>query len=271
MKADYVTQRAVAGLVFDDPAAWSTVNVKRLVFYIVSVAIWTLENLFDLHKAEVLAIIAATEPHTLQWYAQAASAFQYGFNLLPDSALYNNALATAAQITASKVVAYSAVTEQTRGLRIKVATLNGSDLDALTAPELASFVVYMQRIKDAGVKLLITTGVADSLMLGLTVKYNPLVLDASGQRLDGTYNTPVQDAVFAYLKSLPFNGKMELVTLVNMLETVDGVDAPYVANAAARYGSLPFTAFVDNVYIPDSGYLRLYNPSDLAITWEANI
>ena len=63
----------------------SNVAIWKLWSYIVAVCQWVLENLFDLHKSEVTAIIAAQKPHTLQWYVTKAKAFQYGIILPPDT------------------------------------------------------------------------------------------------------------------------------------------------------------------------------------------
>jgi hypothetical protein len=166
-------------------------------------------------------------------------------------------------------VAYAAVVEAERGLRIKVAKDNGTDLERLhPTEEMPAFTAYMNRVKDAGVKLLITSTAADELKLSLEVYYDPLILDSTGSRLDGSDNKPVQKAVRNYLRNLPFNGIFVLAYLVDVLQQVPGVVVPHVLAANARFASLPFTSFGVQ-YQPDSGYLRLINEGDLTITWIA--
>lgn len=244
----------------------SRVAVWRLWLYVVAVAMWAHENLFDLHKAEVLDIISRLKPHTLKWYAEKARAYQHGYNLPPDTDVYDNTGLTAEQVADSLVVDYAAVVNTDSGLRIKLATNNGTDLVALSAGQLAGVVEYMKRIKDAGVRLSITSSEADSLKLSLQIFYNPLVLNETGARLDGGGAFTVQNAVKRYLTELPFNGQFVLAYLIDRLQQVDGVVVPHVLSASARYGALPFVGFSVE-YQPDAGYVRFAEETDLTIVW----
>lgn len=244
----------------------SRVAVWRLWLYVVAVAIHLHESMFDAHKAEVLDIISKMKPHTKKWYAQKAVAYQHGQDLVDDADYYDNSALTDEEVEESKVVAYAAVVEVENGLRIKAASLVGNDLAPLSAEQMDGFVEYMGRIKDAGVKLLITSGVADSLRLKLQVYYNPLVLNSNGERLDGGGSTPIQDAVKQYLKNLPFNGVFVLAYLVDQLQQLEGVVIPHVVLAQARYGALPYLPFAVQ-YQPDAGYLRFDADMDLEIEW----
>jgi hypothetical protein len=249
----------------------SKVAIYRLLLYISAVCDWTLETLHDLFKKEVNETIASLKPHSPQWYAEKAKAFQYGYNLNGETDGYDNIGLTDSQIEASKIVAYAAVVEQPSTairIRIKVAKKIGDDLGPLTTPELNALRSYFQRIKDAGVKLgrngeAITSGVADSLMLALRVKYVPLVLNSDGERIDGQDNTPAQRAIRAYLENLPFNGVFSVAKLEDAIQKVDGIDDVKIDQVLTRYGLLPFTT-VDIDYIPDSGYLRIAD-ADLSI------
>ncbi|HLO38378.1 MAG TPA: hypothetical protein VK173_07810 [Lacibacter sp.] len=243
----------------------SKVAVWRLLTYVVAVCIWTLEKLFDIHVIDVNETISKLKPHSLRWYAEKARAFQYGYNLVDDADYYDNTGIDDATIEASQVVAYAAVVEQERGLRIKVARDTG-DLAALTSPQLTAFIEYMKRVKDAGVRLNITSTAADGLKLTLEIYYNPLVLNSTGARLDGAGAEPVQDAVKNYLKNLPFNGVFVLQSLIDQLQVVDGVKIAHLVSAQAQYGLLPYQSFAVK-YLPDSGYLRLINPGDLVLTF----
>lgn len=244
----------------------SQVSMWRLWLYIVAVAVYTHELLFDAHKAEVLDIISRLKPHTLKWYAEKARAYQHGYNLPPDTDRYDNSGLTTAQVADSLVVDYAAVVDTDTGLRIKLATYNGVDLEALSDEQRAGVVAYMQRIKDAGVRLAITSTVADSLKLTLQIFYNPLVLNETGARLDGGGAFTVQAAIKRYLTELPFNGVFVLAYLVDRLQQVDGVVVPHVLSASARYGSLPFVGFAVE-YQPDAGYVRFAEETDLTIVW----
>lgn len=251
---------------------FSAASIESIIFYAIAFCVWLHEKIFDLHKQEITEYIGNMKPHSLQWYAVTGLAFQFGHTLPPDTDVYDNTGLTDEQVKASKVVNHIAVVEQERGVRIKVATDNGHDLGSLSDEQLTSFIAYMRRVKDAGVKIVNTTAVADSLKLELFIKYDPLVLNSEGRRIDGNGAAPVQDAVKNYLKNLPFNGKLELSDLVDELRKVDGVKAPYITAASARYGALPFTSFPGQAYTPDAGYLRIYDEiNDLKIIFEADV
>ena len=233
----------------------SKVAIFRLFTRIVATAIWTIEVLFDTLKTELSELLAQLKPHSLRWYAQKAKDFQYGDSLAVDSDKYDNTGLTDEEIEESQIVKHSAVTEGEDGkLRIKVAK-EVSDLEPLSAPELAAFVEYMQRIKDAGVKLLIESNEADYLKLSLKIYFDPLIMNSAGEYIDGSNATPVQTAVKNYLKNLPFNGTFVLAYMVDALQLVDGVVIPHVVTAEAKYAAFPFTT-INVQYLPDAGYLR---------------
>jgi len=264
IKAGVIAQPALSAL-----TSTSNTAIWRLWVYVFSVCIWALENLYDLFKSDVNYLIAQEKPHTLKWYATMSRRFQFGFALAPDETYFNNGAATEAAIAASKVVKFAAVSEVTKGLRIKVAGESSGDLAPLSAPELASFVSYMGRIKDAGVRLYIGSSAPDSLKQTLNIYYDPLLLDNTGKRLDGTNDTPVQDAVNEYLKNLPFNGLFVHAQYIDALQQVDGVVIPEIVSSEARYGALAFSP-ITTEYLPDAGYLRLATPSDLTLNFIAH-
>ncbi|RBL88527.1 nucleotidyltransferase [Chitinophaga flava] len=246
----------------------SNTSIYRLFVYVVAVCQWTLDQLFDLHKQEVNDLISRMKPHSMKWYAEKAKLFQYGFNLKQESDEYDNTNATTEEITASRVVNLCAIVEQTDGrgvlaLRVKAAS-NQGNLKKLTPDQLLSFTTYMNTVKDAGVRLLVSSDPADNLRLKINIYYNPLVLDGNGSRLDGNGPNPVVAAIKNYLTQLPFNGWLVLTYLTDALQQVDGVVIPQILQAEARYGSLPFKAF-DVMYQPDAGYLSIDEEHDLDI------
>jgi hypothetical protein len=234
----------------------SKVAIWKLVFYAVAYSIFIIESIFDLFRLEIDEDIKKLKPHSARWYAEKSKLFQYGIALIPESDQYNNTGFTDAQIDAMRIVRHAAVVEQERGIRIKVAKLVGADLAALTVGELNAFTDYMEEVKDAGIKLNITSNPPDDLKASLRVFYNPLVLDADGKRIDGTNPTPVQSALKDFLKNLPFNGLFVPQMAVDALQKVDGVVIVKDDLWLARYGLLDFTG-IDVQYVPDSGYLRI--------------
>lgn len=244
----------------------SRVAVWRLLLYIVAVGMWTLEKLFDLHLAEVRNAIATEKRGTVQWYAEMAKKFQYGDVLVADQDYYDNTGADEDTVAAKKIVSYAVATESGSSIRIKIAKINVEELAPLTVTELGAFQTYMHQIKYAGIFLSYVNSPADKLKLGLKIYYDPLVLDATGKRIDGTNDTPVQDTIDDYLKNkIGFAGYYIPNELVDALQQVDGVKLPVITESKACYGLLPFEDTGD-MYLADAGYLRI-NPTDLMITF----
>lgn len=230
----------------------STVAIWRLWTYVVAVCMWTLEKLFDSHKVEVAALIAAEKPHTAKWYVTMAKKYQHG-DSLPDGSDVYDPVSTDETVL---IISHAAAVELYNLLRIKVAKNTGGTLEALSSPELAGFAAYMHRVKDAGVRLQLTSGDPDDLKLELTVYYDPLVLDNTGARLDGTSSTPVKDAINNYLQNMPFNGLFVLNKLINAIEETEGVRIGTVVSAEANYGATPYVPITVE-YVPDAGYMTL--------------
>jgi len=249
----------------------SRVALWRLWCYVIAVCQWTLENLYDIFVALVNSIVANMKPHTLQWYRNKALAFQFGYPLVTDSDTYDNTGLSDDQIAASQVITYAAVIEtilnNRRVLRVKVATMINGDLGPVPADQLAAFTAYMEAIKDAGVSLQITTANPDGLKLSVDFYYDPLILNSTGGRNDGTDTQPTQSAIDTFLKNLPFNGIFSINQLDNAIQAVQGYKDLRINYALAQYGALPYTS-VNVMYIPDAGYLRILNPAtDLTLNF----
>lgn len=241
----------------------SKVSIWRLFVFVVAYAIWVLENLFDTHKKEVEDIIEAKMPHRPSWYKTKAVAFQYGFDLIEDTDKYDNTGFTDEVVEASKVIKYSAVTKSGGQLFVKIATETAGVLSPI-APEVKSaFDAYMDEIADCGVNYLVVNHLPDIILLTIKIYRDPLVLDASGMSiLNGNY--PVQDALNAYMKELPFNGELVLAHLVDKLQLVEGVVIPHIVNAESQAIDINTNVYLDaapiNVKtIPVSGYFKIPN------------
>jgi len=269
-------QASIIAAVQQDPilsvrlTSTSRVSVWRLWTYIIAVCQWTLENLYDLFVAEVNTTIDEKNPHSPQWYAGKARAFQFGMELASDTDKYDNTGLTDSQVEQLQIVNYAAVVEAVVNnqnvLRIKVATNIDGDLGPLSADQLTAFSAYMQRVKDAGVRLAISSTIADGLKLGMDFYYDPLILNSDGKRNDGTDQTPVQSAIDTFLKNLPFNGVFSINKLVDALQGVPGYKDLKLNYVLKQYGDLPYTS-VSVTYVPDSGYLRFVSAGDLAINF----
>ena len=252
----------------------SKVAIWRLWVYIIAVAIWSLEKLFDLHRADIDKRLAELKPHTARWYRSKALAFQYGFDLLTDCDKFNNTGHTEEQIEASKIVKYSAVVESPNEGRliVKIAGEQGEQLQPITDAQKQAFEAYLQEIKDAGVRLSVVNYQPDVLHLQMKIIYDPLVLDSNGQSIIHA-TKPVEDTVKSYLKRLPFNGELVLAHLIDALQQAEGVKIPHLVLAQSKNvtSSGEYGAFetIEISKIPTAGYFTIDNFND--ITYISNV
>ncbi|WP_315543868.1 nucleotidyltransferase [Capnocytophaga leadbetteri] len=246
----------------------SKVAIWRLWVYIIAVAIWSLEKLFDQHRADIDKRLAELKPHTARWYRSKALAFQYGFDLLPDSDKFNNQGHTEEAIEASKIVKYSAVIESKNEGRliVKIAGEQGELLQPITDAQKQAFEAYLQEIKDAGVRLSVVNYQPDVLHLQMKIIYDPLVLDSNGQSIIHA-TKPVEETIKSYLKRLPFNGELVLAHLIDALQQAEGVKIPHLVLAQSKNitSSGEYGAFetIEISKIPTAGYFTIDNFNDI--------
>ena len=252
----------------------SKVAIWRLWVYIIAVAIWSLEKLFDLHRADIDKRLAELKPHTARWYRSKALAFQYGFDLLTDSDKFNNTGHTEEQIEASKIVKYSAVVESPNEGRliVKIAGEQGEQLQPITDAQKQAFEAYFQEIKDAGVRLSVVNYQPDVLHLQMKIVYDPLVLDSNGQSIIHA-TKPIETAIKDYLKRLPFNGELVLAHLIDELQQAEGVRIPHLVLAQSKHigtnGNYGAFEAIEISKIPTAGYFTIDNFND--ITYISNV
>lgn len=251
----------------------SSAAIWRHILYLVAVALHVVEVLFDTHTEDNKAMLATMKPHRTEWIVDKCLAYQHGFPLVPNQDYFDNTGYTDEQVEASKVIKFAAAKRvfepatNLKGIALKVATLVGDDLAKVPDDQLAGFEVYMNRVDAAGVNKFVSSGDPDSLKATIDIYYDPLVLAADGKRVDGTSDTPVQDAAGVFLKSeVEFNGLFITSRFVDKLQAVPGVVIPHVVSIQATFGALPYTD-IPVQYQPDAGYLRFIDPADLTLNF----
>ena len=234
----------------------SKVAIWRLWVFIVSYAIWLHERVFDAHKNEILELIAQNKIHTSKWYREQVLKFQLGFSL-SELGTYDNENIDEAVVIASKIISQASVEEVADKLVVKVAkTSSDGKLNPLTAGEVDAFSQYMRLIKDAGTRLEIVSREADKLKLTIDIYFDPLVLDANGNRLDGEENDPVINAINYFLYNLRFNGEFLSDDFESHLKTVEGVQLVGLKTIQSKFGANNY-ADINETYIADAGYMEL--------------
>ena len=241
-----------AANLLSDLSSGSKVAMWRLLFYIMAVGIWIHEKIFDTHKAAIELRAAELYVGTVIWYHAQCFLFQFGDTLTWNGTKYNYSTIT----PANQIIKRASVTEVAGQLVVKVAKLSAGLPIKLTATELNAFTAYLTMVKFAGTNLSVISRDADLLKIYYSVKYDPLVLSASGELLSTAGVYPVQDAINSYIQNLPFDGNLNLTQLTDEIQKAQGVIDPVVGVAEAKYGTLPYSTIVNN-YNADAGHMAI--------------
>ena len=241
-------------------STFSAVSVENIIIYIVAVAIWVLESLFDEHKADVDARIEEMLPHRPKWYRDKALAFMNDKTLVSDTDEYDVTGMTESEIAAARVVKYAAATESEESsiLTVKIATRGDDGLEPLDTETATKFLAYMKEIKDAGVRIEVVNQAADSFKCSLAIYYDAILTSDD-------VRSAVEAAVEDYIQGLPFNGEYTNMALIDRLQAVEGVKIAEVKESSAQ----PQGGAWQNInarYTPEAGYMTV---SDIEINMQA--
>lgn len=232
---------------------FSKASIESILFYVFAFCAWTVEKLFDTHKAEVTNYIDEMKPHTLRWYVNKVKDFRFGQSLIGDTDRYSDEGLTEEEIDAMKIVKYASADEIDGKLYIKVAKDNGGVRSVLTSEEETALLYYVKEMKDAGVKVEIRNAPAVKFAIDIDIYYNPQIINSEGVSLsDG--GTPVADAIKNYIENLPFNGEYRNVDLVDKLQQVRGVSIPELHAAYSKITNESAYSVINAVEYPYSGY-----------------
>lgn len=243
-------------------------SIRRLWTWVVATCIHFVEVLFDNHKEEIQSIIDTERVHQPKWYQEKAFQYQHG-QALTENGVYDNTGLSDEDISAKKIIKRVAVHERGGKIRIKVVTEVDGEVETLSEAQLAGFTTYMNSIKDAGVKLVISSLPPDDLKIVLDFWYDPLVLKSNGDRVDGTATQQVPEAIQQHLRSLPFNGELSKTRLTDDLQKVSGAKGVELLSVEVRYGDFPYGE-VDQKYVPDAGYFLLTS-GNLTVNYRAYV
>ena len=227
---------------------FSILSVESLLFYAMAYCMMLLEKIFNDRTAELEAKFTSLRPHTIGWYVAKIKAFQYNVTLPIDTDVYPT-------INEEKqIVKYCSVTTTRGVLNIKIAGADSSgrpvrlsDSSSEYPMVLKKITAYINRVKDAGVHFVLSSGEADKFSCQLLVHYDPL------------HNVTIQtikENIKRYLSSMPFDGVYSNMALVDTLQAVEGIKVAEVISSEASYGSNPPVNIV-SLYRPDAGYMEL--------------
>jgi hypothetical protein len=242
---------------------FSKVAIESIWLYICAYCAYVIELLFDTHKAEIDTLLDEQKPHRRNWYENKALAFMYGYSLVTDEDYYNTEGIPDSEITAAQVVKYAAAVEKSGVVYLKVS----GNREPISEAQQTAFEAYIKDVKDAGVVVEVVNTPPQHFRLTMTVWYDPMVLDATGARMkDGTF--PVKEAIENFISNLKFNGEYRNTALVDVLQQIEGVVIPELQLAELSDDGTVWTA-IDAKATPNSGYCKVYEDSDLNITYTA--
>lgn len=237
---------------------FSMASLENIIFYVFAVAVWALEKLFDLHRADVDARIEQLEPHTLRWYVSKAKAYMQGQKLVTDCDYYDTEGMTEQDIAAAKVVKYAVATESNTVVYIKVAREVDGNPAALTVGQLEGLTSYMNEIKDAGVSVQLRNEPADQMRISLLIYYDPtlLIIDANG---NGSQNgkDPVRETTKQVIENLPFNGMFRKSDLMAALQALPCVEVADIKSVKVKPRNGAEWQTVEGYDRPYSGYYSI--------------
>lgn len=236
-----------------DLTTTSKVGIWRLFLWTVAVAIWAHEVLFDRYEAKILDLKYKLITHTPIWWQLRALEFQFG-----DTLVWNGAQFVYDPIDVSaRIVKRSAVVTSSGVVRIKVAKLDGDGLPIpLSGPEITAFTAFANEQAPAGINVIVISADPDLLKVEYTVYYDPLVLAPDGSLLTDPAVFPVENAINAHIRNLPFNGVLNLTALTDSVQAAEGVTDPILTTAAAKYGLTAYVT-IDANYIAYAGHMKI--------------
>ena len=259
------------GKTFDEQ--FKVTSIESILFFIVATAVWLFGfNILVQHKVDITAILKENKAHRPDWYATLAKNFQFGYKLIPDTDTYDNSNLTEAEIEASRIVKFAAAKQPKDKsiLYIKVATEVNGQKQPLSDIQLTAFKAYLiDEVPDAGVRIEIINAPADEMRLEIDIYYNALVLDGSGKRLDGSGYTTIQEAIRNYLSDLSFNGLYTNQSLIDVLQTIEGVEQAELIAAYSRYGTYTDFQKINARSVPYAGYYAVAD-NNLMINFISN-
>ena len=207
---------------FEDVFASS--SIESILFYIVAVISYGLEFMFNAHIDQVAAMETKMRVGSREWWRQLAFNFQFGFSLQFNSSI--NVFEYTYVDESAKIIKYVDCRETSIGLVMLIAKADsdGNPVKlAVGSAERAAFAAYIKKSKIAGVPLNWQSYDADLVRMYLTVVVDPLVIDASGMDIQNS-NYPVEDAIGAYLKAIPFgSGRMNKTQIIDAIQAAPGI------------------------------------------------
>lgn len=244
--------------VLNEVASVSKVAIWKLWIYIIAIAIYTHEVLWDKFKEETEEIARQSIAGNLAWYVAQVKLWQFGSALLWNHSTYRYYYLDAslpsgmAKRIAKKVSCAEVNNALVNGVLIKVARENAGVLSPLTSAQLTSLTTYVNRVKFAGVQTSVISLPPDKVKLNMKVYYDG-TLDLT------QFKTDLENGIDTYLRNIEFDGVLYINELVDAIQAISGTKEPWVfinSCLCAPDAQPQFTTVMEK-YEPTSGYFKL--------------
>lgn len=229
---------------------YSKASIESLLLYIAAFCAHTVEAICDAMKSDIDETLQDAVPHRLRWYASKATQWQKGFTLAEGRDTYEDTESDEAQ--SARIVTHAVATEDSSGdVTVKVAKDEDGTLAPLSDEEREQFTAYMNEVKDAGVRLAVTSKAGDTIHVTAKVLYDP-------QRTASDVRNDIMAAVRQTVEALPFNGELTAMAIEDAMQTTDGVK---VVSECGIDGS------TDGRITPDAGWFA-WTDDSMTLTLE---
>jgi hypothetical protein len=201
----------------------SQTAIYNLFMYIVAVAIYLHESIWDIFKVDLENIAATAVAGTAKWLQKKVLEFQFDA-VTPQVIEVIDGVASYPIVDATKRIITRASVKQTGNkiVSVKVAKGSANSLEPLTTEEKTALSDYLDDIKLVGTEIIVVSQEADRLKVTGTVYYK-------GQYVESVVKAAVIAAIDNYLATFSndiqsFDGTLIVNKLIDAVQAVPGVN-----------------------------------------------
>lgn len=248
----------------DELNSTSSTALWSLFLFIAAAGISFFEQIQDLFFDDLVYQKSTTSVYTQQWWVDRMINF-YQFSAI-------DPLIGIVQVNDNFNIFYETVDENARIVKfcsatqaegnrqvtIKVAKDDGSgNPEVMTNDELLSAASFVERVKSAGLLISTVSFPADELFFDIDIYFD-------GQFVKSTTEDNVNNAIISYLESLPFDGSVRLINLIDSIQEVEGVIDVQINTAEIQPDGQTSPAIFDRIAFTKAGYAN-YNPANSVV------
>lgn len=208
---------------------FSKVSPEGLFFYAIAFCVNVFEQILDAFRTEMQTTVDNAFVANKAWWHAQALRYQDGDDLVLNTSNFKYEYATVD--AAKQIVKKVAVREVVQAdgvckVKLYLATQNNGMIEPLSIEQKNRFASYAKMITPSGVLRTIITGNGDVVEFGMTVNYNPLLINSDGQLITDVAIVPVDMAISNFIDVLNitnFGGKLNLTKLIDAVQSATGV------------------------------------------------